>query len=60
LDSNRKLLDNVSVIGYYDLPLDYLDRYAENVEKVTAADILAAFGRHVKPEHLVTVVVGGE
>jgi zinc protease len=60
LDSNRKLLDNVSVIGYYGLPLDYLDRYAENAEKVTAADIRAAFGRHVQPEHLVTVVVGGE
>lgn len=60
LDSNRKLLDTVSVIGYYGLPLDYLDRYAENVEKVTASDIRAAFARHVKPEHLVTVVVGGE
>lgn len=34
LDSNRKILDNVAVIGFYGLPLDYLDRYAENVEKV--------------------------
>ncbi|MBV5331211.1 insulinase family protein, partial [bacterium] len=34
LDSNRKILDNVAVIGYYGFPLDYLDRYAENVEKV--------------------------
>jgi len=60
IDSNRKLLDNVSVIGFYGLPLDYLDRYAENVDKVTAAEIKAAFARHVKPENIATVVVAGE
>ena len=60
LDSNRKILDNVAVIGFYGLPLDYLDRYAENVEAVTAAQISDAFARHVKPEKLVTVVVAGE
>lgn len=60
LDSNRKILDNVAVIAFYGLPLDYLDRYIENVEKVTAADVRAAFSRHVRLENLVTVVVGGE
>ncbi len=60
LDSNRKILENVSVIGFYGFPLDYLDRYTENVEKVTAAEIKAAFARHVKPENMVTVVVAGE
>ena len=60
LDSNRKLLDNVAMIGFYGLPLDYLDRYPENIDRVTVADIQAAFARHVRPEHLVTVVVAGE
>lgn len=60
LDSNRKILENVAVIGFYRMPLDYLDRYAENIEKVTSADIKAAFSRHVQPGHLVTVVVAGE
>jgi zinc protease len=60
LDSNRKILENVAVIGFYGMPLDYLDRYAENIEKVTVADIRAAFARHVKQGHLVTVVVAGE
>lgn len=58
LDSNRKILDHVAVIGFYDLPLDYLDNYVANVEKVTAEDVRAAFLRHVHPEHLVTVVAG--
>ncbi|MFA7281540.1 MAG: pitrilysin family protein [Sterolibacterium sp.] len=60
LDSNRKILDNVAVIGFYGLPLDYLDTYAANVQKVTAADIRAAFARHVQPANLVTVVVAGD
>lgn len=60
LDSNRKILDNVAMIGFYGLPLDYLDRYAANVERVSAADVKAAFARHVAPERLSTVVAGGE
>jgi zinc protease len=60
IDSNRKILDNVAVIGFYGLPLDYLDRYAENVDRVTAEQIKAAFARHVTPENIVTVVVAGE
>lgn len=60
LDSNQKILENVAVIGFFGLPLDYLDHYAENVEKVTVEQVKAAFARHVRPEHLVTIVVGGE
>jgi zinc protease len=60
LDSNRKILDNVAAIARYGLPLDYLDRYVENIERVTAADVRAAFARHVRLDDLVTVVVGGE
>jgi zinc protease len=60
LDSNRKIVDNVALIGFYKLPLDYLDNYQANIEKVTVADIKTAFARHVRPENLVTVVVAGE
>ena len=60
LDSNQKILDNVAAIGFFGLPLDYLDHYAENVEKVTAAQIKTAFARHVRPENMVSVIVGGE
>ena len=59
LDSNRKLLDNVSNIAWYGLPLDYLDIWTKQVEKVTASDVRAAFGRKLQPDRMVTVVVGG-
>ncbi len=60
LDSNRKILDNVATIGFFGLPLDYLDTYADKVRQVSVADVRAAFARHVRPEHLVTVVVAGD
>ena len=46
------------VIGFYGLPLDYLDRWVANVERVSVADIRAAFARRVKPTQFATVVVG--
>lgn len=58
IDSNRKILDNLATIGFYRLPLDYLDTWTANVERVTVSDVRAAFARHVRPESLNTVVVG--
>lgn len=60
IDSNRKLLDNLAALAWYDLPLDYLDTWTKQVEKVTAADIRAAFARKLQPDRMVTVVVGGD
>jgi len=60
IDSNRKLLEYLALIGYYGLPLTYLDDFPRMVEAVSAADIRAAFARHVRPDHFVTVIVGGE
>ena len=60
IDSNRKLVENLANIAWYDLPLNYLDTWTKQVEKVTAADIKAAFARKVQPDRMVTVVVGGD
>ena len=60
IDSNRKLLENVASIAWNDLPLDYLDTWTANVQKVTAADVKAAFGRKLQPERMVTVILGGQ
>ena len=60
LDSNKKLLENVAVIGFYGLPLDYLDHYQARVQAVTAEQIKQAFARHVRPENLITVTVAAD
>ncbi len=59
IDSNKKILEYLAVIGFYDLPLNYLETFQARVEAVTAAQIQAAFKRHVHPDRLVTVIVGG-
>jgi zinc protease len=58
IDSNRKIHGYLAMIGFYRLPLTYLDDFVKNVERVTAADIKNAFARRIDPERMVTVVVG--
>ncbi|KAI3593949.1 Zinc protease [Cupriavidus sp. U2] len=59
IDSNRKLLTNVANIGWYGLPLDYLDTWTAQINKVTRDQVRAAFQRHVHPDVMATVIVGG-
>jgi zinc protease len=58
IDSNRKILDYLAAIGFYRLPLDYLDTWVARVEAVDVAAVKQAFARRIDPDRLVTVVVG--
>ncbi len=60
IDNNRKILDNIATIGFYGLPLDYLDTWTDKVAKVSSADIRAAFRRKLAMDRMVTVIVGAE
>ena len=59
LDSNSEILNYLAVIGFYRLPLTYLDDFNQHVSQVTAVQIKDAFGRRIKTDKLVTVIVGG-
>jgi zinc protease len=58
IDSNKKILDYLSVIGFYSLPLDYLDTWVDQVNAVDVDAVKRAFLRRIDPDKLVTVVVG--
>jgi zinc protease len=58
LDSNKKIHDYLALIGFYNLPLDYLNEFPKNVQRVTVEDVKRAFGKRVNPNALATVVVG--
>lgn len=58
IDSNRKIIGYLAMIGFYKLPLTYLEDYLKRVESVTVAQIKDAFQRRIKPEGMVAVVVG--
>ncbi|MCR4346912.1 MAG: insulinase family protein [Sulfuricaulis sp.] len=59
LDSNGKIAENLAVIGFYGLPLTYLDDFISRVEAVSVDQVRVAFRRHVHPDQMVTVTVGG-
>ena len=58
MDNNLKVLELIAMIGYYRLPLDYLDRWTEKVAQVTAADVKDAMNRKLNEGKMVTVIVG--
>ncbi len=57
-DSNRKLLNQLSVMGNYNLPLDYLDQYVQRIQEVTVEDIRQVFQKRIRPEQMIRVLVG--
>ncbi len=58
VDSNKKILGYLRMIGFYDLPLDYLTRFSQNIRELSVEKIRDAFQRRIHPEHLLQVVVG--
>ncbi len=60
IDSNKKILEYLAVIGFYRLPLNWLDTYIPQVEAVSRDDIRRAFRARVSPETMSTVIVGGQ
>lgn len=58
VDTNSKLLDYVTMIGFYEQPLDYLEIFQSKIEAVTLEEIKEVFKRRVHPEWMHTVLVG--
>ncbi|NIR59248.1 MAG: insulinase family protein [Gammaproteobacteria bacterium] len=59
LDSNRDIVGYLAMIGFYELPLDYLETFTDRVEAVGVADVRRAFAERIRPDRLATVIVGG-
>ena len=58
--SNDDIIGYLAMIGFYDLPLDYLDTFTDTVNKVTREEVIDAFKRRLDTGKLLTVIVGGE
>jgi len=59
LAGNSKLANYLGVIAFYGLPLDYLENFIGVMNGVTLEQVRTAWQRHLQPERLVTVIVGG-
>jgi len=49
MDSNRERIGLMSMIGFYGMPLDYLQVWTQKVESVTLADIKIAANAYLDP-----------
>ncbi len=56
--SNSNILTYLSVIGFYDLPLDYLSSFTDKIKNITAKDIEYAFSRLIDTDNLTILSVG--
>ena len=57
-DSNKKIVEYMALIGFYDLPLDYLDTFNDKIMAINGEDIRDAFQRRVNPDRMIRVIVG--
>ncbi|HLF66587.1 MAG TPA: pitrilysin family protein [Gammaproteobacteria bacterium] len=57
-NSNAAIAQNIAVLAFYDLPLDYYNQYLENINAVTLFDIRRAFHTYVGSQNKVTVTLG--
>ena len=56
--SNKDIVGYLAMLGFYGLPLDYLDTFVGKIEAITAEQIKDAFQRRLQPDRFVTIVVG--
>ena len=59
IDSNRDILGYLSLIGYYNLPLDYLNTFNNNISAVTQKDIRETFSQRLQLNNMIKIIVGG-
>lgn len=60
LDTDRKVASFLAQVEFFQLGLDYPVRYAELIKKVTPEDIERVAKRYLRPDRLVTVIVGNQ
>ena len=56
--SNADIVGQLASMGFYNLPLNYLDQFIQQVQALTPEQIKDAMARHLDPEQLIVVTVG--
>ncbi|MGE8503977.1 MAG: M16 family metallopeptidase [Pseudomonas sp.] len=56
--SNAAIVGQLASMGFYDLPLSYLDDFMRDVQSLTTEQVKAAMAKHLDPEALVVVTAG--
>jgi len=59
-DTNRKVANFLAQVEYFQLGLDYPERYPDLIRKVTRKDVQRVAQTYLKPETLITVIVANQ
>lgn len=57
-DNNQAIASHITLLGFYDLPLNYYDEYKKSIDAVTLEQIHDAYQRRVTPEKMAVIMVG--
>lgn len=57
MDSNGEVAGMVGEFAFYDLGLDYADRYLQRMNAVTQADVQRVAQQYLRPEEFIEVIV---
>lgn len=58
--SNANILTYLSIIGFYDLPLNYLSGFTNKIKDISAKDIQKAYQSLIDTEKLIVLTVGAQ
>lgn len=59
-DTNRKVASFLAQVEFFQLGLDYPERYGDLIRKVSRADVQRVAKQYLQPEKLITVIVGNQ
>jgi len=59
-DSREKTLNEQVALAFYGYPSDFLEKYKEGIEKVTAADVTRVANKYIDVSKLAIIVVGNK
>jgi zinc protease len=59
ISSNSKIVEYISMMGFYDYPLDWLDTLRDRLAAVDVEQVRDAFARRINATAGIAVVVGG-
>mgnify|MGYP002085513939 CR=1 FL=1 len=59
-DTNRKVAGFLGQVEYYELGLDYPNRYGDFIRTVSRADVQRVARTHLSPQKLITIIVGNQ
>lgn len=60
ISSNKKIVNYISMMGFYDHPLDWLETITGKMDAVSVSDVWSTWQRRIDPDQQAVVVVGGK